>query len=98
MNRRNFLTGIIAAGVSSMILPAALTYKRSKWIKRASMWIPNPEWVNARYEVGFQFFRPGELHALYVDRWNVPYNIVPVRGNQFKDNGELVPISPYIEA
>lgn len=51
MNRRSFLTGIIAAGISAAILPSALTYERT-WKKTAQgLYVLNPDWVNAPYEI-----------------------------------------------
>lgn len=34
--RRGFLTSILKAGISSMILPPAVTYARKKWVKGSS--------------------------------------------------------------
>lgn len=52
MNRRNFFSalGTLAAGFS--ILPSAATYVRA-WKPVNALWIPNPEWVSARYEWKF---------------------------------------------
>jgi hypothetical protein len=60
MNRRNFLKGLAAAAASFSILPAATTYKRSRWTKVAwvkreesGVYTINPEWVIAPYEMEF---------------------------------------------
>ena len=56
MNRRRFLKNLIGATAATAaafsILPAATTYAR-KWVKTstAQIWVPNPEWVTAEYEV-----------------------------------------------
>lgn len=55
MNRRSFLTGILKAGVSAMILPSALTYSRNWKIEsNSNIFIPNPNWVCAQYELSWQ--------------------------------------------
>jgi hypothetical protein len=54
MNRRGFFgkLGLLAAGFS--VLPAATTYARSNWkVSRAGLWRPNPDWVDAPYEMYF---------------------------------------------
>ena len=53
INRRNFLSGIIRAGIAAAVLPAATTYAR-RWVANYSgILIPNPEWINAEYEMHF---------------------------------------------
>ncbi len=52
MNRRGFLSSILKAGVGAMILPSALTYQRN-WIKSTDLYLPNPEYISALYEVYF---------------------------------------------
>lgn len=60
MNRRNFLKNLAAAAASFAILPAATTYHRAKWVKnRSEVWIVNPEWVEARYEVAYYMHLSG---------------------------------------
>ena len=54
MTRRGFLSQILKAGVAAAVLPAATTYARSKWIKpsvTSNLWIPNPAYETAEYEV-----------------------------------------------
>ena len=56
MTRRGFLSQVLKAGVAAAILPAATTYARSKWIKpsvTSNLWIPNPAYETAEYEVVF---------------------------------------------
>ncbi len=50
MNRRSFFTKLGLAAVSLAILPAATTYARN-WKKAQDLWVPNPAWVDAPYEV-----------------------------------------------
>ena len=40
-----------AAGFA--ILPSATTYTRASWKKVGDLYVPNPEWLNAPYEVAF---------------------------------------------
>ena len=47
MNRRNFIGTLLAATAGFTILPSA----EKIWKARKTMWIPNPEWINAPYEV-----------------------------------------------
>lgn len=57
MNTRSFLKSILMLGVSAAILPSAVTYSR-RWIKPSGsdqLWKPNPDWVNAQYEVVFGY-------------------------------------------
>jgi hypothetical protein len=35
MNRRGFLSSMLKAGVACMVMPSAVTYARSKWVKRS---------------------------------------------------------------
>lgn len=43
MNRRSFLTGMLKAGVASMILPSAATYAR-RWVKHDYLYLMG-DWV-----------------------------------------------------
>ena len=55
MNRRSFLSSVLKAGVAAAILPSATTYLRAQWKKLAdsNLWIPNPDYETAEYEVAF---------------------------------------------
>ena len=77
MNRRSFFTKLGLAAASVAILPAATTYART-WVKK-EIWIPNPEWLNANYEIithwNFgtmlrekDFIIPNNLQAAYFQR------------------------------
>ena len=48
--RRNFLSNLAKAVAAFGILPAATTYVR-QWKQTNNLWIPNPEWNNAQFEV-----------------------------------------------
>lgn len=53
MNRRSFLSNVLKAGVSIMILPSAVTYGR-RWVMQTNgMWTINPIWINAQYRFDF---------------------------------------------
>lgn len=60
MNRRSFLTNIAVAAAAFTILPSASTYQRN-WVKTRpnGLWVINPEWVNAEYEVAFVALESG---------------------------------------
>jgi len=45
-SRRSFLSKLALGVAGFTILPAATTYARS-WKKTESIWVLNPEWVNA---------------------------------------------------
>lgn len=49
MKRRSFLRGIITACVA----PQLLVDCGFKWKRTEAMWIPNPDWVKAPYELVF---------------------------------------------
>jgi hypothetical protein len=62
MNRRGFFKTLAAAAAGFAILPAATTYARN-WVAPSAglgrkLWVPNPEWVTAQYEVFFIDQRP----------------------------------------
>lgn len=48
MNRRNFLSSILKAGIGAAILPSAVTYAR-KWIKTETLFIP--QWTQEEIEL-----------------------------------------------
>jgi hypothetical protein len=55
MNRRSFFTKLGLAAASFAILPSATTYARH-WVAPTTqrvLWVPNPAWVNAPYEVAY---------------------------------------------
>ena len=66
MNRRSFFKTLATAAAAFTILPSAVTYGRT-WAKKTSsgIYVVNPAWVNAPYEVGF-YFQPYEkfLHPI----------------------------------
>lgn len=47
MNRRGFLSGIIAAAIAPNFLKGAAR----QWRRTEELWIPNPNYVNATHEV-----------------------------------------------
>lgn len=52
MNRRGFLSSILKAAAAFTILPAATTYAWN-WIRTEDLYLPNPDWVNADYDMFF---------------------------------------------
>jgi len=66
MNRRNFFSALAKGIAAISVLPAAATYARH-WHKTASsgVWIVNPEWRDAKYEIEFQYAHwPGTVRKL----------------------------------
>lgn len=61
MNRRNFLGKLAGAVAAFTVLPSATTYERI-WKPKLiePVWIPNPEWTTATYELRFEYLR--EIH------------------------------------
>lgn len=58
MNRRSFFTKLALAAAAFTVLPSATTYAR-KWTKpsvEAVLWIPNPAWETAEWELSFSRF------------------------------------------
>jgi hypothetical protein len=86
MNRRSFFTKLGLAAASLAVLPAATTYAR-KWVAPGLgrvLWVPNPEWVNAPFEIQWS----GHDGLIKVDP--------PLR---FKhDGGNMVMIPPMIQS
>lgn len=58
MNRRSFFKTLAVAAAGFSVLPSATTYARAKWVKQASsgIYVVNPAWVNAPYEVAWFTF------------------------------------------
>lgn len=52
MNRRSFFTKLGLAAATLAILPTATTYSRN-WVKKDLVWVANPEWETAPYEISF---------------------------------------------
>lgn len=73
MNRRGFFKTLATAVAGFSILPAATTYTRAPWKKSAGsgIWIVNPEWLNAPYEVTF-FVEDHRIIELYPIRYQDP--------------------------
>lgn len=63
MNRRSFIGGFAAALAGFAVLPPATTYTRLwKAVRPVDpKWIPNPEWVNAPYQIYFWNAGPFEF-------------------------------------
>lgn len=112
MNRRNFLKSLATAAAAFAILPSATSYTRAPWKKVAGsgIYVVNPEWLNAPYEIAFMF-APGPVEECR-------HSIVPVyfsrEGQEFPElpghfrlkdpfpirqnsPGDSIPIPPIIE-
>lgn len=54
MNRRGFLTSLIGGVLAAGVAPNILAGAGRKWVKaKSGMFVPNPDWVNAPFELGF---------------------------------------------
>lgn len=51
MRRRDFFRTLATAAAGFAILPSAGTYKRTWKSSPSKLWLPNPNWVDAEYEV-----------------------------------------------
>jgi hypothetical protein len=51
MNRRGFISSVLKLSVAAAVLPSALTYSRKWKFSRGDVWIPNPKYINAEYEI-----------------------------------------------
>lgn len=109
MNRRSFFKTLATAAAGFAILPSATSYTRAPWkrvIRVEGLWIPNPEYANAPYEVAFYLQENGKpvgclFHKFLGDPPTVPPNLrrvcetLPLRykSPDFKSQ----PIPPYIK-
>lgn len=94
MNRRSFFTslGAVAAACAapSIFIPK-FEPVRWKFIKPSMgrvLYAPNPDYIQAKYAVGWLFGFPSI--GQHID---LTY---PVRGNEFDSRGMLIPIPPFI--
>lgn len=78
MQRRNFLKAILlGCAAPSVLLRASSDAFQWKRAATTDLYVPNPEWINAPYEV--MFYVSGEelpklLKQVIVERGKVPYN------------------------
>lgn len=93
MNRRGFLKSLgLALGVA--VAPQVLLSRAPdafKW-KRASsgVWVLNPEWVNAPYEIGYWIVEPGKLMPIIYNKALFEnMDKCPIRLNK---DGKIVPV------
>lgn len=93
--RRGFLANILKLGVAAAVMPAATTYARN-WVKPSTnkIWVPNPAWVDAPYEVHFTFDEASVINI------GPPPKTLPFNKKDYW-NGKVTPIiykrSPVIE-
>lgn len=66
MNRRSFITSLLAGVVAPMILPGAGRY----WKRSTDIYVPNPDYIDAKY---FEF---------RVSKWHGPFiyhqTVIPI--------------------
>jgi hypothetical protein len=106
MNRRSFFKTLSAAVAGTVVLPPAITFDRCwkypVWKKSGDIWIINPEWENAPYEIGFHF-PTGRFPIIHPRLNEIPGHPpvwrddpVPVRFRNWEDAQALKPIDPFI--
>lgn len=102
MNRRGFLKTIGTAVACFTVLPSASTYDR-KWVRTNSLYVPNPDYLNAPYELRFCYLdKPSEINIIEIDR-SIQYPLdsvfvhesFPVRFDKTW-RGEIKYIQPFI--
>lgn len=104
-NRRGFLKSMLAAAVGASILVPTFS-DAHKWKRSAKtgLWVLNPEYVNAPYEVRF-LFNPAALEKLQDNPCIVSKRGTPLKGHpmypmypwppRYNENQE--PVSPFIQ-
>ena len=98
MNRRGFFKSLgLAIGVAA-VAPAVLIPRASdafKWKRASGIWVLNPEWVNAPYEIGYCWIDPDPrtitpvIHTRYINTNNLEKCCYPLRLNR---DGKIVPL------
>jgi len=88
MNRRSFFTKLGLAAATVAILPSATSYARN-WVAPSQalgrvLWMPNPEYVNAPYEIAMVQGSGGLI------RLHMPYRYV-------RELNALRQIDPFIK-
>jgi len=76
MNRRAFISGAAKALAGFSILPAATTYTRLWKAVVDPRQIPNPDWVDARYEFAWVEFKDPGLPGSRII-WDENPHIIP---------------------
>ena len=82
MNRRGFFSTLAKAVAGFTILPAAMTYART-WVPTGDLYIPNPEWLNADYEI--EWVSGAIAKALAA---NSPY-LTAIKGGKFPEGAGI---------
>lgn len=103
MNKRDFFRSLAVAACGTLVAPGLFLPKLEKvnWKRRRLVSIPNPDYVNATYEIGF-YAHPSIAEHFVYDRRNGLYRMpsicYPVRGNEIDEKGQLISIPPFIMA
>jgi hypothetical protein len=82
MNRRNFIRNIVGVVAAFSVLPAATTYNRTWTRTRQELWVPNPEYVEAPYEVAI-IYGPNAFETINVGP--PPKEFLKNKFNTFKE-------------
>jgi hypothetical protein len=95
MNRRGFLTSLIGGVLAAGVAPNILAGAGRKWVKaKSGLYIINPDWVNAPFELGF-IASPGMANFMVKQ----PNGLWSFRGFSIQHDGklEMLPIEqdPY---
>ncbi len=102
MNKRSFFKSLALLTAGAVMAPPGLFIPKLepvKWKRSQLRAVPNPDYHNALYEIGFnchpslhQYFELDERNGLY----RLPGKFYPIRGNEMDKYGKLVSIPPFI--
>jgi len=96
MNRRSFISTLLAGCVAPLILPGA----GRTWKKSESLYVPNPAWKDAEYEC-ILFGNDGKVYNFGPPPSNIPnvwFNSKAKRWYQKDSTGVFVPMDNVIQA
>lgn len=102
MNRRGFFKKLALATAAFSILPTATTYARTwKIAPESSVWIPNPEWELAPYQMSY-IWHPGAVAVFPKGTFDIGGYLgptgqsAPKAASRFKiEDGKLVKVEPF---
>lgn len=66
-NRRSFLGGLFKGIIAAAVAPQIVTHGLGLVVPKRDIWIPNPAWVNAPYEIEFYASLPFYLAKIQLN-------------------------------